>query len=185
MNICEIKNNLWRFSQSSWLREKKWLWERDVYTLQSVWQLWGGSPPVTAIENSIDSQGVHLEQSFSPSTSDATNCNDTSIDMTKLIQQEKDEADKENDSEELLLIANDITNNRERANEFLKNRQDKKLSIPLGNDEQMLNIAKKDVLLKRKLISQFEKSDKELNASVSKITKLWNPSAMLCNSALE
>ena len=79
--------------------------------------------------------------------------------MTKLIQQEKDEADKENDSEELLLIANDITNNRERANEFLKNRQDKKLSIPLGNDEQMLNIAKKDVLLKRKLISQFEKSD--------------------------
>ena len=40
--------------------------------------------------------------------------------MTKLIQQEKDEADKENDSEELLLIANDITNNRERANEFLK-----------------------------------------------------------------
>ena len=92
--------------------------------------------------------------------------------MTKLIQQEKDEADKENDSEELLLIANDIINNRERANEFLKNRQDKKLSIPLGNDEQMLNIAKKDVLLKRKLISQFEKSDEELNASVSKITKL-------------
>ena len=92
--------------------------------------------------------------------------------MTKLIQQEKDEADKENDSEELLLIANDITNNRERANEFLKNRQDKKLSIPLGNDGQMLNIAKKDVLLKRKLISQFEKSDEELNASVSKITKL-------------
>ena len=92
--------------------------------------------------------------------------------MTKLIQQEKDEADKENDSEELLLIANDNTNNRERANEFLKNRQDKKLSIPLGNDEQMLNIAKKDVLLKRKLISQFEKSDEELNASVSKITKL-------------
>ena len=92
--------------------------------------------------------------------------------MTKLIQQEKDEADKENDSEELLLIANDITNNRERANEFLKNRQDKKLSIHLGNDEQMLNIAKKDVLLKRKLISQFEKSDEELNASFSKITKL-------------
>lgn len=80
-----------------------------------MWQLWGGSPPVTAIENSIDSQGVHLEESFSPSTSDATSCNDTSIDMPKLIHQEKDEADKENDSEKLLLIANDITNNRERA----------------------------------------------------------------------
>ena len=35
--------------------------------------------------------------------------------MPKLIHQEKDEADKENDSEKLLLIANDITNNRERA----------------------------------------------------------------------
>ena len=35
----------------------------------------------------------------------------------------------------------------------------------------MLNIAKEDMVLKRKLISQFEKSDKELNASLSKISK--------------
>ena len=35
----------------------------------------------------------------------------------------------------------------------------------------MLNIAKEDMLLKRKLISQFEKSDEELNASISKINK--------------
>ena len=35
----------------------------------------------------------------------------------------------------------------------------------------MLNIAKKDMVLKRKLISQFEKSDEELNASISKISK--------------
>ena len=35
----------------------------------------------------------------------------------------------------------------------------------------MLNIAKEDMLLKRKLISQFEKSDEELNASISKISK--------------
>ena len=85
-------------------------------------QLWGGSPAVTAIENSIDSPEVHLEESFSPSTSDATNRNDTSIDMPMLTHQENDETDEENDSEELLLTANDITNSRERANEFLKNR---------------------------------------------------------------
>ena len=35
----------------------------------------------------------------------------------------------------------------------------------------MLNIAKEDMLLKRKLISQFEKSDEELNASISQISK--------------
>ena len=35
----------------------------------------------------------------------------------------------------------------------------------------MLNIAKEDILLKRKLISQFEKSDEELSASISKISK--------------
>ena len=45
-------------------------------------ELWEGSPAVPAIENSPDSQGVHLKESFSPSTSDATNCNDTSVDMT-------------------------------------------------------------------------------------------------------
>ena len=35
----------------------------------------------------------------------------------------------------------------------------------------MLNIAKKDMVLKRKLVSQFEKSEEELNASISKISK--------------
>ena len=92
--------------------------------------------------------------------------------MPMLTHQGNDETDEENDAEELPLTANDITtNDRERANEFLKNRREKKLSTRLGNDEQMLNIAKEDMLLKRKLISQFEKSDEELNASISKISE--------------
>ena len=115
-------------------------------------QQWEGSPAITAIENSIDSQGAHLVESFSSSTCDATNCNDTSTDMPTLTHQENDETDKENDSEELPLTANDITNHWEKANEFLKNRQENKLSTHLGNDEQMLNISKEDMLLKRKLI---------------------------------
>ena len=42
---------------------------RVVFTFFDMYeQLWGGSPAVPAIENSIDSQGVHLEESFSPST---------------------------------------------------------------------------------------------------------------------
>ena len=45
------------------------------------------------------------------------------------------ETDEENDAEELPLTANDITTNyRERANEFLKNRREKKLSTRSGND---------------------------------------------------
>ena len=89
--------------------------------------------------------------------------------MSMLTHQGNDETDEESDAEELPLTANDITtNDRERANEFLKNRREKKLSTRLGNDEQMLNIAKEYMLLKRKLISQFEK---KLNASISKISK--------------
>ena len=87
-----------------------------------------------------------------------------------MTHQENDETDEENDSEELPLTANDITNNRERANEFLKNRRAKK-KTRLGNHEQMLDVAKEDILLRRKLISQFEKSDERLNASISKTTK--------------
>ena len=71
-------------------------------------ELLEGSPAVPAIENSPDSQGVHLKESFSPSTSDATNCNDTSVDMTMLTHQENDETDEENDSEELALRTNDL-----------------------------------------------------------------------------
>ena len=135
-------------------------------------QLWGGSPAVTAIENSIDSQAAHLEESFPPSANDATNCNGTSIDMPMLTHRENDETDEENDAKELPLTANDInTSDRERPNEFLKNKRGKKLSTRLGNDEEMLNIAKEDMILKKKLISQFEKSDEELNASISKIGK--------------
>ena len=146
--------------------------ERVVFTFFDLCeQLWGGNPAFTAIENRIDSQGAYLEESFSSLTSDATNCNDTSIDMSMLTHQENDEIDEENDSEELPLTANDITDNRERTNEFLKNRLEKKLSTRSGNDEQMINIAKEDMLSKRKLISQFEKSDEELNISISKISK--------------
>ena len=47
------------------------------------------------------------------------------------MHQENDETDEENDSEELPLTADDITNNRERANEFLKNRQRKKKTLHL------------------------------------------------------
>ena len=47
-----------------------------------------------------------------------------------------------------------------------KKQTGKKLSTCLGNDEQMMNIANEDMLLKRKPISQFEKSDEELNAQV-------------------
>ena len=124
-------------------------------------QLWEGSPAAPAIENK-DSQGVHLKESFSPLASDTTTCNDTSIDISMLTHQENDETEEENDSKEFPLRANDITNNSERANEFLKNSREKKLSAHLGNDEQMLNIAKEDILLKRKLIFHFEKSDEEL-----------------------
>ena len=100
-------------------------------------QLWEGSPAVTAIENSIDYQREQLEESFfSPSASNATNCNDTSIDMLMLTHQGNDETDKESDSEGLLLRANDITNKRERANEFLKKQTRKKLSNHLGNDAE-------------------------------------------------
>ena len=85
----------------------------------------GDSLAVIAIEHSIYSQGEHLEESFSPSTSDVTNCYDTYIDTRMLTDQDHDETDEENDSEELPLTVNDITNNRERKNELLKNRREK------------------------------------------------------------
>ena len=50
---------------------------------------------------------MHLEESFSPSTSDSTNYND----MPMLTFQEEDATDDENNSEELPLTANDITKN--------------------------------------------------------------------------
>ena len=100
-----------------------------MFTFSDVYeQLWGNSPAVTAIENSIDSQRVHLEDSFSPSTRDATNCNDTSFDKPILTHQKNEETDEENDSEKLPLTANGITINRERVNEFLKYIREKKNS---------------------------------------------------------
>ena len=80
---------------------------------------------VIAIEHRIYSQGEHLEESFSPSTSDVANCYDTYIDTRMLTDQDHDETDEENDSEELPLTVNDTTNNRERKNELLKNRREK------------------------------------------------------------
>ena len=45
--------------------------------------------------------------------------------MSILMHHEDNKTDEENDSEELPLTANDITNIRERTIEFLKNRREK------------------------------------------------------------
>ena len=42
-----------------------------------------------------------------------------------LTNQDHDETDEQNDSEEIPLTVNDITNNRERKNELLKKRREK------------------------------------------------------------
>ena len=126
----------------------------------------GDSPAVTAIEHIIYSQGAHLEESFSPSTSDAANFYNTYIDTWMLTDQDHDETDEENDSEELPLTVNDITNNRERKNELLKKRREKNSPLIWVMINRCWILKKKDML-----ISQFEKSNEGLNASISKISK--------------
>ena len=83
-----------------------------------------------------------------------------------LTNQDHDETDEQNDSEELPLTVNDITNNRERKNELLKKRREKNSPLIWVMINRYWILKKKDML-----ISQFEKSNEGLNASISKISK--------------
>ena len=83
-----------------------------------------------------------------------------------LTNQDHDETDEQNDSEELPLTVNDITNNRERKNELLKKRREKNSPLIWVMINRCWILKKKDML-----ISQFEKSNEGLNASISKISK--------------
>ena len=146
-----------------------------VFIFYSLCQcLWGSSPVVNSIPNSIDSQDDSLE-TLESATSDISS---TATDEIRLFndhqrsQENVDSSDDAADDEE--VNSNPVGQSqqypgREKVKTFLKNRRSQKLSTCMGAESQMLQFAKEDLNLKRKLLEQLEKSDADFNQNIAKV----------------
>ena len=148
---------------------------RVVFTFYSLCQsLWGSSPAVNSIPNSIDSQddsSEALESAASHFSSIVTDEIELFDDHQK-SQENTDSSDDAADDEE--VNSNPIGQSqqypgREKVKTFLKNRRSQKLSTRMGAESQMLQLAKADLNLKTKLLEQLEKPDADFNQNITKV----------------
>ena len=146
-----------------------------VFTFYSLCQsLWGSSPAVNSIPNSIDSQ----DDSSEALESAASHFSSTVTDEIGLFndhqkpQENADSSDDAADDEE--VNSNPVGQSQqypgqEKVKTFLKNHRSQKLSTRMGAEFQMLQFAKEDLNLKRKLLEQLEKLDADFNQNIAKV----------------
>ena len=144
-----------------------------VFIFYSLCQsLWGSSPAVNSIPNSIDSQDDSLETLESATS----HFSSTATDEIRLFndhqrsQENVDSSDDAADDEE--VSSNPVGESqqypgREKVKTFLKNRRSQKLFMRMGTESQILQFAKEDLNLKRKLLEQLEKSGADFNHNIA------------------
>ena len=129
-----------------------------VITFYSLCQcLWGSSPAVNSIPNSIKSQNDSSEALESVASHFSSTVTDEIglFDDHQKSQENADSSDDAADDEE--VNSNPVGQSqqypgREKVKTFLKNRRSQKLSTRMGTEPQILQFAKEDLNLKRKLL---------------------------------
>ena len=145
---------------------------RFVFTFYTICQnIWGNSPAVTAIGNSVDS-------SYSGNGSSSMSHEEANSSAQLGGQDEFTESDTEatfedsaKDEAHISSTQLQASSHREQAGEFLRDRRDKKLTTRVGPGTQLFQWAKEDLNLKRKMIEKMEKADEELNNNITKVSK--------------
>ena len=132
---------------------------RIGFTFYTICQnIWGNSPAVTAIGNSVDSSYsgngsssmLHEEANSSAQLGGQDDFKESDTEAT-FEDSAKDEAHTSSTPVQ-------ASSHREQAGEFLRDRCDKKLTTRVHLDTQLLQCAKEDLNLKRKMIEKMEKS---------------------------
>ena len=146
-----------------------------VFTFYSLCQsLWGSSPAVNSIPNSIDSQDDSSEALESAASHFSSTVTDE-IGLFNDHQKPQENADSSDDAaEDEEVNSNPVGQSQqypgqEKVKTFLKNHRSQKLSTRMGAEFQMLQFAKEDLNLKRKLLEQLEKLDADFNQNIAKV----------------
>ena len=146
-----------------------------VFTFYSLCQsLWGSSPAVNSIPNSIDSQDDSSEALESAASHFSSTVTDE-IGLFNDHQKPQENADSSDDAaEDEEVNSNPVGQSqqypgREKVKTLLKNHRSQKLSTRMGAEFQMLQFAKEDLNLKRKLLEQLEKLDADFNQNIAKV----------------
>ena len=140
--------------------------------------MWGGCPPVTSIQNSIDSSkplSNDDSDSFSPvGSSSILNIADVKDlsnqkENNKLSNKQEiskchEEHDVDADNSEYDLPQPSAR--RRNFEEMLEERKDKKLTAKFSQKAQAIHLSKEDLQLKKRLLQKFEESDKRFTNKI-------------------
>ena len=145
---------------------------RIDFTFYTICQnIWGNSPAVTAIGNS-----VHSSYSGNGSSSMSHQEANSSAQLggqDGFTESETEAAFEDSAKDEAQKSSTPVqaSSYRKQVGEFLKDRRDKNLTTRVDPDTQLLQCAKEDLNLKRKMIEKMEKANEELNNNIAKVNK--------------
>ena len=145
---------------------------RIVFTFYTICQnVWGNSPAVTAIGNSVDSSYSGNGSSSMSHEEANSSAQLGGQDYFTELDTEATFEDSVKDEAHTSSTPVQASSHRQQAGEFLRDRRNKKLTARVGPDTQLLQCAKEDLNLKRKMIEKMEKADEELNNNIAKVSK--------------
>ena len=163
---------------------------RVVFTFFNLCEsLWGGSPAVKSISNSIDTStdrenpdDQHSENEDDNEALDGDSFNSSGNNLATTSQNNKsNEGALDRNAAAVLSDSEDLSEStssdatakrRKNVSHMLKNRKDQKLSSALSSEAQYLQLFKEDIALKRKLLEKMEKSDEDFKNSLASINNV-------------
>ena len=145
---------------------------RNLFPFYTICQnIWGNSPAVTAIGNSVDS-------SYSGNGSSSVSHDGTNSSAQLGGQDDFTESDTEATFEDsakgkahISSTPDQASSYRKHTGEFLKDPREEKLTTRVGADTQLLQCAKEDLTLNKKMIEKMEKASEELNNNIANVNK--------------
>ena len=146
-------------------------WKNDggriVFTFYGLCKiLWGGSPAVTSLSNAI---GSPLQDQLSSTTFVNKFPDDLSPVQPASFEGEEEEFEE---SVETNTSSEEVTKQREKVSEMLKNRKDKKVTSRIRTDNQLLQLTREDIACKKQMLEKIEKSYNELRNKLANLNQV-------------
>ena len=143
--------------------------ERVVFLFFDLCEsIWGGSPATEQIPSGLESTELDYDTSITSSTE--TLSAGSSFLNSRI---DKDVSSKDSDQYDNDSAQSSTQQRRELLGAKLSNYKQEKLKRKLPVDSQLLNCAKEDIQLKKKLIDQMDRMDKQHSENMNKLSTIW------------
>ena len=143
---------------------------RLVFTLhKDCSAIWSGCPSAESIAGGIETSSVNandVSDIMDPSESDESLRNSSTSSST-LFETGDEALEPQDTDDDLQPTRKKMKEGRESLSDVLKDRRNSKSNKHISFQDQMLGISKFDLDLKKKMMNQFEESEKNINETIT------------------